>query len=224
MIQSSTFTFLKELKAHNHKEWFHEHKPRYQAAKDDFSALTRALIEGLSEIDPEIRASALEPKQCVLRINRDIRFSADKTPYKTNFFAMMQRGGRKSPFSAYYLSLAPGDVSFMGGGVYLPDSQVLKNIRMGISQHWPEWQALVQDPAFQATFPEGVKTPEKLSRPPKGFDKDDPALAYIQHKGYYTQYYLKDADLMQEDFVKKALEIYQVSQPLVQFLNRAIEG
>ncbi len=221
MIQQYTFDFLADLRKNNVREWFKENRQAYDAAKSDFLQFVEALIEGLGEIDPQIKAANLIAKDCMLRINRDIRFSADKSPYKTNFFANLNQGGRKSPFASYYLHLEPGN-SFGGGGVYMPESIHLKAFRSVIDENFTDWQSIVTDKGFKSTFPEGVQAPKQLSRPPKGYDKDNPAIEYLKMKGFYTMKGLEDKVLKQKNALDNILEIFATAKPMVEFLNRSL--
>ncbi len=123
MIQQSTLKFLAALKENNNKEWFDENRKAYELAKNDFLEFTNQLINGISKFDDAIFKANLEPKKCISRLNRDVRFSNDKSPYKTNFFAMINQGGKKSNLVCYYMQLQPGN-SFIGGGVYMPMLQI----------------------------------------------------------------------------------------------------
>ena len=119
MFQPSTLKFLRDLKKNNNKPWFDAHRNQYEDARNDFENFIGAVLEKLGKKDDTIRD--LKPKQCMFRINRDIRFSKDKSPYKTNFGASIDRGGKKSIFAGYYLHLEPGK-SFVGGGLWMPMS------------------------------------------------------------------------------------------------------
>ncbi len=221
MIHADTLRFLADLQANNHKDWFDAHRKEYQAARANFLFLTQELINGLSLLDPAIQAAQLDAKKCVMRINRDIRFSADKTPYKANFFAFINPGGKKSSSAGYYLQVKPGD-SFMGGGVYMPPNPDLKKLRYEIEDHLPEWERILAEPSFLQVFSHGVLAPQKLSRPPQGFSAESPALPYLKMKGFYTHHSLSDSELQSEGLSDQLLEKYGVAKALVDFLNRAL--
>lgn len=119
MIQKRTFTFLKDIKNNNSKDWLDEHRANYNFAKNDILKLTAELIKEASSYDNSIARAGLEPKKCITRLNRDLRFSNDKTPYKTNYFIILNKDGKKSDSAFYYVHLEPGN-SFVGGGVYNP--------------------------------------------------------------------------------------------------------
>ena len=115
MITDATLAFLRDLKGNNERTWFTEHKNEYQQAYGEMLDTVVQLLVATSVFDQGIAVSGLDPKSCIMRINRDIRFSKDKSPYKTNFFAFINRGGRKSQWGGYYLHLEPG-ATFAGGG------------------------------------------------------------------------------------------------------------
>jgi uncharacterized protein (TIGR02453 family) len=223
MIDKATIIFLKELKAHNSKEWFHANKEKYQLAKNNFLEVTEWLIAQIGAFDDAVRQSGLEAKQCIMRINRDIRFSKDKSPYKTNFFAYINRGGKKSPFAGYYLSIGANE-SFLGGGNYMPDKNILDKIRQEIDYNFEEFSDIIHNESFVSSYPKGLQSHEQLSRPPKGYEKENPAIEFLKYKGFYTQQFLSDLDLSYKRIEEKIVGQFKAVKPLVAFLNRAIEA
>jgi len=221
MLQSNTLSFLKDLKRNNNRDWFQQNRSAYEAAKKDFLLLTTQLIEGMGKIDRHIQEADLDPKKCMPRINRDIRFSKDKSPYKTNFFCFISQGGRKSPFAGYYFQLEPGN-SFAGGGVYMPATPQLTAFRKAIQSDPQQWKSIVESPVFNNVFPEGVQALQTLSRPPKGFSKEDPVLSYLKMKGYYTTHFLENAALQKEDAILKILAGMKAVMPMIRFLNKSV--
>jgi uncharacterized protein (TIGR02453 family) len=222
MINGTTLDFLSNLKANNDRVWFEAHKKAYQEAYADFLDMVVQLLSATSAFDPAIAASALDPKSCIMRINRDIRFSKDKTPYKTNFFAFINRNGRKSPYGGYYLHLGPGGESFAGGGIYMPEPEVLEQIRRAIDARFEEWQSIISRKAFAMQFPDGVKSSGKLARPPKGFDGNSPAIAYLKFKGYFTQKFYSDSEVTDPAFVSRLVDAFRSVKPLVDFINSSL--
>ena len=222
MIQQSTLSFLEELKENNYKEWFHEHKADYQGARENFLEVSHNLIQRLGEFDEGILTSNLEAKRCILRINRDIRFSKDKTPYKTNFFSSIKKGGRKSPYGGYYLSISPTE-SFIGAGMYMPEKPVLDKIREHLAQSYETWLELIEEKTFKKYYPEGVKASGKLKRPPKGYEKDDPAIEYLKFKGFYTQKFLTSKELTSPQLMEEIVAALKAVEPMVAFLNEGVD-
>jgi uncharacterized protein (TIGR02453 family) len=221
-IQKSTFDFLSKLKNNNNKEWFDANRALYEGAKADFTQAVADLISGISKFDDNIKAAGLDAKKCVNRINRDIRFSKDKTPYKTNFFAIISEGGKKSPLASYFFQLLPGG-SFVGGGVYMPEAPDLLDIRKEIQYGLKEWKKIVEDKQFLKVYPEGVQAPEILTRAPKGFEPNDPADEYIRMKGFYTYLEIPDADLISGKAEKQILKAFSTAQPMIEFINKGMK-
>ena len=168
MLQKSTLSFLKELKKNNTKEWFDTNRKKYEAAKADFAALTNAVIHGLGKKDPFV--ASLLAKDCTFRINRDVRFSKNKDPYKTNMGMYLSRGGKKSLFAGYYFHLEPGGNSFMGGGLYMPEPDVIKKVRQEIDYNWDEFSKIIKQKKFKTVYKELQREEGMvLSREPKGY-------------------------------------------------------
>jgi uncharacterized protein (TIGR02453 family) len=220
MIQASTLKFLSDLAQNNHKIWLDEHRPSYENAKQDFEQFTQKLIDGLADLDENMARANLEAKKCISRLHRDVRFSHDKTPYKTNFFAIINQGGKKSNMAGYYVQIQPGN-AFVGGGVYMPLPPDLKKFRQEIDYNYPAWQNLVESEAFLKVFEKGIQAPSILKRPPMGFEADNPALDYLKMKGYFTTKALSDELLMSENAIESILQKLKTAKPLVDFLNQA---
>ncbi|NTW55998.1 MAG: DUF2461 domain-containing protein [Chlorobiaceae bacterium] len=221
MITESTLSFLAGLKSSNDRNWFEQHRKEYQTAYADFFDMAAHLIASVSSFDHSIAMSGLDPKSCIMRINRDIRFSKDKSPYKTNFFVFINREGKKSPYGGYYFSLEPG-ASFGGAGIYMPEPPALDRVRREIDLHFGEWQSIVSEKKFVSHFPDGVQPSGKLSRPPKGFDASRPALEYLKYKGYFTQRFFSDGEVVSSGFLDGLVDVFKASRPLVDFINRAL--
>lgn len=222
MLQNSTLTFLKNLKKNNHKTWFDANRKVYEAAKADYANLVTEVIKGLGKKDPAI--ATLTAKECVFRINRDVRFSKNKDPYKTNMGMYLSRGGKKSLFSGYYFHLEPGGKSFAAGGLWMPEADVIKKVRQEIDYNWDAFKAIIQQKKFTAVY-KGLQREEGmvLSREPKGYEKDNPAIEYIKMKSWVATTPFTDAQLTSDKLVKDIVSAFETLQPLIQFLNTAIE-
>lgn len=218
MISKDTLAFLEELKLNNDKDWFDANRKRYQAAKKDVEGFLVKLIASLAKFDSGL--IDLKPKECVFRIFRDVRFSKDKRPYKTNMGAYMSRGGRKSPYAGYYLHIEPGN-NFLAAGVWMPPGDVLKNIRQEIDYNADEFKAILNNPSFKKVFPtlEG----EKLKTAPRDYPKDHPEIEFLKHKSYLVMTSLTDKDLTDKGFIDKATKLYQEAKPLNDFINRTFD-
>jgi uncharacterized protein (TIGR02453 family) len=222
MLQSSTLKFLKDLSKNNNKPWFDAHRKQYDAAKKDFESFIQTIIDKHAKQDETIRE--LTAKNCLFRINRDIRFSKDKTPYKTNMGASINRGGRKSIYAGYYFHCEPGQ-SFVGGGIWMPMPEETKKVRQEIDYCLDEFRKIIESKKFKNVYGDLYKDKEvSLSRVPQGFEKDHPAADYLKLKSWIAMQSLKDADLTSKELVKKTLIAFETLQPMVQFINRSLEN
>jgi len=222
MLQKSTLGFLKELKKNNTKEWFDTNRKKYEAAKADFAALTNAVIHGLGKKDPFV--ASLLAKDCTFRINRDVRFSKNKDPYKTNMGMYLSRGGKKSLFSGYYFHLEPSGNSFMGGGLYMPEPDVIKKVRQEIDYNWDEFSKIIKQKKFKTVYKELQREEGMvLTREPKGYEKDNPAIEYIKLKSWVATAPVTDQLLTSEHLVKEIVGAFETLQPMIEFLNKALE-
>lgn len=222
MLQETTLKFLKDLKKNNSKEWFDVNRPRYEMAKADFAGLVTEVIKCHSKKDIDL--ATLTAKDCMFRINRDVRFSKNKAPYKTNMGAYFVKGGKKSILSGYYFHCEPGGNSFVGGGLYSAEPDKIKKIRQEIDYNWEEFKKILTNKKFKQVF--GDLSKEKgmsLVREPKGYEKDNPAIDYIKLKSWIATIPLTDVELTHKDLVKKISDVFAALQPLLVFLNRALE-
>src|SRR5215208_6456212 len=180
MLEPQTLKFLSRLKKNNNKPWFDAHRAQYEAAKIDFSNFIQLVIGDLQKSDTTI--TGLTARDCLFRINRDVRFSKDKSPYKTNFGAIIKQGGRKSIYAGYYFHCAPGN-SFVGGGLWMPEVADLKKLRQEIDYNWDEFQSILKEKKFKKIYNDLYQGDDiKLSTMPKGYEKDNPAIRYLKLK------------------------------------------
>lgn len=221
MLQTATIKFLKDLTQHNNKPWMDENRGRYLAAKTDFEGFVARVIERLGAIDADIKP--LQAKDCTFRLNRDIRFSADKSPYKTNMGASFARGGKKSMYAGYYFHCQPGS-SFVGGGLWMPMPPQLQKLRQEIDYNFNDFQSIVEGKKFRAQYPGLSQDSEYiLTRPPKGYNDGNPAIGYIKLKSFVAMRPLQDADLTASSLLKDTIAAFTALQPLVQFINQALD-
>ena len=217
MIPPSILKFLRLLSENNNRDWFHENKTLYQKAKEDFELVTLQMIAIVNEADPKI--GPLEPKDCIFRIFRDTRFSKDKTPYKNNFGAYVNRGGRKSQFAGYYLHIQP-DSSFVACGIHMPDPKVLNAVRQEIYHYPEEFKKILKSSSVKNTF--GDIVGDKLKMAPKGFDQSFQDIDLIKMKSFNLIKYLNDNEILDEKFKFRFSEMIKVMVPFNQFFNQVI--
>jgi uncharacterized protein (TIGR02453 family) len=221
MLDKATLKFLKDLAKNNNKEWFDAHRQQYETAKQNFIQLADKIIKDFCKKDKDFEN--LEAKKCLFRINRDIRFSKDKSPYKNNFGASFERGGRISPYAGYYLHIQPGNNSFIAGGVWQPEAERVKLIRQEVDYNWDDFKKIISNKKFKAIFGDLEKTKEtSLSREPKGYEKDNPAIEYIKLKSWVVSASLKDEEVTDKDLVKKIITGFETMQPFIEFLNHSL--
>lgn len=218
MYTTLILDFLKDLQKNNNKEWMDAHRPQYEAARDAFKEIISILLAELTRFDEDL--TGLTPKDCIFRINRDIRFSKDKTPYKINFGAAMSEGGRHSPNAVYYLHLQPHNESFIAGGMYMPSNEYLAKVRQEVDYNPEELKKIMSAPDFKRYF--GQIQGEKLSRPPKGYDADHPNVELLKLKSFIVLHKLTDEEVISENFLPETLRLFQVMQPFIRYLNVAI--
>ncbi len=218
MIPKEIFDFLVELSVNNNREWFKDNKPRYQIAKEAFEEYINKLIGVVHSIDPSVGHP--EAKDCVFRIFRDVRFAKNKEPYKNNFGAYIAHGGRKSPYAGYYLHIEP-DNSFIGGGIYGPQPNVLKSVRESIIENAEEYRSIIEDTKFKSVFPEIWG--EKLKTAPKGFDKNNPNIDLIKNKSYIALINVSDEQINAKDFGKTIEDVFAIMKPFNDFVNHGVK-
>lgn len=221
MLEPQTLKFLSGLKKNNNKPWFDAHRPQYEAARIDFANFIQLAIDELQKSDTTVTGQT--GKDCLFRINRDIRFSADKTPYKISLGASIKRGGKKSPFAGYYFHCEPGG-SFIGGGLWMPEAPVLKTLRQEIDYNWDEFKTILNTKEFKATYKDLYKgSDQRLSTAPKGYEKDNPAMDYLKLKSFIGETRIADEELTKATLHRKTVAAFKALQPLLNFINRTME-
>lgn len=218
MIEAKTLKFLASLSRNNSKEWFDKHRDEYEAAKLDIEHFVTQLLERMAVLDPAFAEQ--KAKQCIFRIYRDVRFSKDKTPYKSHFGIYVSRAGKKAPDAGYYIHIEPGK-SFLAGGLWMPEGPLLKATRQEIDYNFDEFSSIIKAPAFRKTFKqlEG----EKLKTLPQGYSADNPAIEYLKMKSFIASHQLTDDVLTSKNFTSKVKDVFAVMKPLVDFLNRSLD-
>ncbi len=210
--------FLSALAQNNHKDWMDANKKWYLETKERFLEDVAVILKELTEIEPEL--SAFKPKDCVFRQNRDVRFSANKDPYKTNFGAYFSPGGKKSPGPGYYMQVQPGN-SFLAGGIWMPEADTLKKIRKEIDYSGAELERIEQNPDFKKLFNqiEG----EKLKTSPRDYEADHPYIEYLKLKSFTVSHPFSDKAVESGAFVTFALNGFKRMKSFNDFLRQAIE-
>lgn len=212
-------TFLKRLKRNNNRPWFEKHRDEFESAvKLPMQSLLAALQPPFELFAPEFD---IDPKRSLFRIYRDVRFSSDKTPYKTHVAAHIVLRGKPKGVegSGYYLHIEPGEV-FLGGGIYMPDGDQLKKIRKAISERSDEFLSILQQEKFKKVF--GNLRGDKLQRIPKGYDANHPMAEWLKQKQFFVWVEWPEARSRKKSFVVEVAGVFEAAAPLVHFLNDAI--
>lgn len=222
MISSSSISFLNALKKNNNKPWFDKNREKYLDSKNNFEEFVAELLHKMILFDDDMKD--LIVKNCCFRINRDIRFSKNKTPYKINLSASFNRGGKKSIFAGYYFHLQPGGNSFVGGGLWRPEPVELKKLRQEIDYCFPEFKKIIHAQAFKKNYGELEKEENQmLVNVPKGYNKENPAAGFLRMKSFVATKNISDADVLSPKLGNEIIQSFKALLPLVKFINRAFE-
>lgn len=217
-IKKSTLNFLVDLSNNNNREWFQAHREWFEEAKADFESFVFNLIAGIRQFDSSI--GMIEPKDCIFRIFRDVRFSANKLPYKENFGAFIAPGGRKSNLCGYYIHIQPSS-SFASGGLYMAPPTIMKAVRQKMVDDRKEFLAIVESKNFKDTLTfDGV---EQAKRTPAGFSFDKEIDFYLRLKHITPSLDFPDSKVIQPGFETQVLRTFEIMSPLIKFLNQAID-
>ncbi|MBW4890272.1 DUF2461 domain-containing protein [Mucilaginibacter sp. HMF5004] len=219
MIKSATIEFLKDLAANNNREWFADNKPAFEAAKENVIEFTGAILAELKAINP-LLAKDTDPKKCVMRIYRDIRFRLDKTPYKNNFGISKLLGDTNNDSIEFYVQIQPGRC-LAGGGYWMPEAAHLKAIRQEIDYNADELKAIIDKPEFKKLFGE-FRDQEQLKSLPRDYAADNENISLLKLKSFAALHQFTDAEILQKDSPKKVAEVLANIYPLTVFLNNAI--
>lgn len=221
MITKEALQFLSDLIANNTTEWMHANKKRYDDYKKDYHAFIASILAEMKPLDKTLEP--LEVKNCTFRINRDIRFSKDKSPYKTNMGVWMSQNLNKKNASGYYIHFESGNC-FIAGGVWCPEPGELKSIRKEIEFFHDDLEAIVADKNFKKEFNE-LDRDEKnvLKKAPKDFDPNHPAVEFLKLKSFTASQKIDEKLFTDKDFSKIVAQKLIALKPMNDFLSRALE-
>lgn len=217
MLAKETVDFLRKLDKNNNRDWFNANKNSFVKANDNVIAVTGDLINRVGKFDEAV--SGIDPKSCVFRIYRDVRFSKDKSPYKTNLGAFIAPGGKKAMLPGYYFHVQPA-MFFAAAGKHMPDAGELLKIRNAIVKNTKEFLKIVGDKKFIARF--GDLDGDRLSKPPKGFAADHPAIEHLKLKSFTVSEEFSSSDAVSKDYPKMLADSFKAAYPLVVFLRVAL--
>lgn len=213
--------FLKDLKRNNDRSWFEKNKNRYLEAKQMFEDFVSAMLGKLVKFDNGL--AGLDPKKLPFRIYRDVRFSKDKSPYKTNMGAGFSPNGRLVQEPGYYIHIEPGNRSFVAGGIYMPDPSNLAKIRQEIDYNAGPLKKIMGGAKFRNVY-DGFDDFDKLKTVPKGYAKDHPDIELLKHKSYIVSHPYTDADLSDgKKFIRTVAGHCRLIKPLNDYLKQALD-
>lgn len=210
--------FLSDLRENNNKEWFNDNRNRYEESKEQMLFFTELMIQEIAKFDPDI--PILSPKECLFRIFRDIRFSKDKTPYKSHMGSFIARNGRKSDRAGYYIHIEPGN-SFLGGGIWGPQADHLKAIRSEIFDNAEGFKEILEDNDFKKYYI--YIHGDKLKTAPKGFPKDFENVDLLRYKSYAFGFQVGDETILNGNLVEVAVDAFQELYKANRYLNSALD-
>lgn len=219
MIHKNTINFLALLQHNNNKEWFNTNRKLYETAKNNFIDFTTDVLTQLAFQDTQLQH--LNAKDCIFRINRDVRFSKDKSPYKNNFGAYFCTGGKKSHLAGYYLHIEPHN-SFIAGGVWMPQKEALQKIRQEIDYNLQTFESILQNSTFKKNF-NSLDATTTLTKIPKGYSANNPALPYLKLKSFTVSKSINSIIENKQASLKTA-KLLALLQPFVNFLNEALDN
>jgi uncharacterized protein (TIGR02453 family) len=213
----SILSFLDDLGKHNNKIWFDKHRAAYEEARDGFGHFIDRLLDELRTFD---NLQGLSAKDCVFRINRDVRFSKDKSPYKTNLAATIAPGGRKATRLGYHLSLAPQGRSLAAGGLYMPTAEQLSRFRQAIDKDAAGFKKIVRAKTFVEAF--GAVEGEKLKTAPQGYDRAHPEIELLRLKQVIVVHHFSDQEVLAHDFPGQVVAACRAMKPFLDYVNAVI--
>lgn len=220
MLSNESLQFLEDLKANNNRDWFLDNKKRYEIFKKDYHQLVSDFLDAMKPLDPSLEL--LEVKNCTFRINRDIRFSKDKSPYKAHLGIWMSAGAKGANRSGYYVHIENGG-SFIAGGFYSPEADELKKVRKEIAFFYEDLEEILNEKNFKKEFGSLDRNEtNSLKNAPKDYEKDHPAIEHLKLKSFTASQKFDIKEVSQKDFVAKMAKKLIALKPLNDFINRAL--
>lgn len=210
--------FIEALQRNNNKPWFEQNRPAYGEAREAFEGFIAYLIDEFRESD---QLQGLTARQCVARINRDIRFSKDKSPYKTGLGARIAPGGWKSTRLGYYIHLEPAGRTMIPGGLYMPEPEQLARFRRAIDRDAARFKQLTRATSFVQTF--GTVRGERLKTAPQGYDRSHPEIEVLQLKQVTVARQFSDPELLASSFPAQAVSVCRAMKPFLDYLDELLE-
>jgi uncharacterized protein (TIGR02453 family) len=209
--------FLSDLSKHNNKPWFDQNREAYENAHEMFEQFINFLIDEFRATDD---LQDLTAKDCISRIYRDIRFSKDKSPYKTNMWATIAPGGKKATRMGYHIALQPQSHSLIAGGMWEPSSEQLSKFRQVIDRDASEFKKIMRARSFIDNF--GQIEGEKLKTAPQGYDRTHPEIDLLQMKQIVVIHYYSDEQVLSNEFPDQVITNCRTMRPFLDYLNHIL--
>lgn len=219
MMTPATLSFLRELKAHNQRAWFHRNRSRYDAARAEMVRLVDAVMAGLAHVEPHILEQ--DPEDCLFRINRDTRFAADKTPYKVHLGAFITDRGRRADRAGYYVHVQPGEC-LVAGGLYQPPGPQLKAVRRALLDDAASFRRILRRPAFVKRFGRALPG-ARLKTVPRDVPRDHPDADLLRYTSFEVYRMVPDREMLSPGFAKNAARDFRLMSDFVHRLNAALD-
>lgn len=211
-------SFLSDLSLNNNKIWFDDHRPVYNAARETFEKFINGLIDEFRVPD---KLQDLTARECMTRIYRDIRFSKNKAPYKTNMAAMIAPGGWRAPMLGYYISIEPNNHSIAAGGLYNPSPEQLNRFRQVIERDASAFKKLLQGKEFIENFHEVEG--DRLKTAPKGYERTNPEIELLQLKQIFVVHHFTYDEVLANNFNEKVVKVCRAMKPFLTYLNEVVQ-
>ncbi len=218
-MDTKIIQFLKNLAANNNREWFAQNKNLYEICKKEIELFSTEILKELKSVDD--RLNSLEPKNCIYRIYRDVRFSQDKTPYKTHFGIYFAPDGKTSWKPGYYIHIEPNNI-FIGGGVWMPKADILKKVRQEIYYNIDQFLKITNNDNLKKYF-QKLEPLEQNVRPPKDFPTDFEYIEIIKLKSFIYSYKFSDEEFLKNSAPQHISEILKTLQPINKFFQQAFD-
>ncbi len=220
MLSHHSLQFLRNLEQNNNREWFHANRKDYEQTKAEFENLCQEILTGVAQFQENLLNTSV--KSCILRINRDIRFSADKSPYKKYIAAGFGPGGKSSGKVDFYLHIQPNNESFLGGGMWAPTGTQLASFRQEIDYSPHIIKGIIEDNTFRNYFDEIHG--EKVKKIPKGYSIEHPDSELLKYKQLFFVHKYSDEVVMNKIFTTEVINGCRILKPYLDYINNLFYG
>lgn len=220
MLSHHSLQFLRNLEQNNNREWFHANRKDYDQTKEEFEKLSQEILTGVAQFQENLLNTSV--KSCILRINRDIRFSADKSPYKKYVAAGFGPGGKSSGKVDFYLHIQPNNESFLGGGMWAPTGTQLASFRQEIDYSPHVIKGIIEADIFRNYFDEVHG--ERVKKMPKGYSAEHPDIELLKYKQLFFVHKYLDEVVTDKNFAEEVINGCRILKPYLDYINNLFYG